>query len=164
MQLADLPDVLAIDRVSFPTPAQQGLYEHELQGNKLAHYQVLAAAQTLIGYAGFWMMVDEAHISTIAVHTKWRGRGLGELLLLNLLFLAGDLGATLATLEVRCRNVTAQSLYEKYQFELVGKRLRYYRDTGEDALLMSVQLKDDYYSETLALAKEALFTRLRSAG
>ncbi|MBE2201404.1 MAG: ribosomal protein S18-alanine N-acetyltransferase [Anaerolinea sp.] len=163
MTVDDIDVVRAIDRLSFPTPVKAGLYVHELTQNKMAHYQVLTAPEKIIGYTGFWMLADEAHVITIATHPKWRGRGLGELLLLNLLYLAGEAGATLATLEVRRSNTVAQALYQKYAFDVVGERPRYYQDTGDDALIMTVMLKDDYYARTLAQAKKALFMRLRGA-
>jgi ribosomal-protein-alanine N-acetyltransferase len=87
---------------------------------------------------------------------------LGELLLLNLLHLAGREAATLATLEVRRRNTAAQALYRKYRFQIVGERPNYYRDTGEDALLMTAYLNDAYYAAVLAPARARLWRRLSS--
>ncbi len=101
-------------------------------------------ARQVVGYAGFWYIVDEAHISTIAVHPEWRGRGAGEQVLTGLLERALDLGAVAATLEVRVSNTLAQNLYRKYAFEVVGRRKRYYRDNGEDALLMTAALQPNY--------------------
>lgn len=138
MVAADIPAVLEIDRLSFPTPATEQLFRNELTDNQLAHYQVLTHGETIIGYAGFWLIADEVHVSTIAVHPAERGRGRGEWLLLNLLLLACELAPLLVTLEVRRGNTTAQALYRKYAFEEVGVRRRYYRDTGEDAILMTV--------------------------
>ncbi len=144
MTVADIPAVLTIDRASFPTPAHEQLYYNELVDNQLSHYQVLTRAaengETILGYAGFWLIAGEVHISTIAVAPAERGRGLGEWLLLNLLRLACELDPLLITLEVRRGNTVAQALYAKYRFEEVGVRRRYYRDTGEDALLMTVDL------------------------
>jgi len=91
----------------------------------------------IIGYAGMWLMVDEAHITTIAIRNEWRGRGLGELLLASLLEMAMELGVERATLEVRVTNDTAQSLYRKYGFDRAGLRPRYYSDNNEDAYIMS---------------------------
>lgn len=96
------------------------------------------------GYSGFWYILDEAHISTIAVHPDWRGQGVGEHLFVAMLEKALDLGAVSATLEVRVSNERAQKLYRKYAFEVVGRRKRYYRDNGEDALLMTAELKGGY--------------------
>ncbi len=89
------------------------------------------------GYGGFWLMYDEAHISTLGVRPEWRGRGWGELLLLTMLEEAHRLGARVATLEVRVSNAPAQSLYLKYRFEQVGRRKGYYADNREDALIMT---------------------------
>ena len=98
----------------------------------------------VVGYGGFWFIVDEAHISTIAVHPDWRGQGVGEILFVNMLEQALDLGALTATLEVRVTNAPAQALYHKYEFEQTGRRKRYYRDNGEDALLMTAELHPGY--------------------
>ena len=94
---------------------------------------------SILGYGGFWLMAGEAHISTIAVRPEWRRRGIGELLLVAMLELAVELGADVATLEVRVSNVAAQSLYQKYGFAKVGLRPHYYRDRGEDALIMTTK-------------------------
>ncbi len=91
----------------------------------------------IVGYAGFWTMVDEAHLTTIAVRDAYRRRGLGELLLISVIHSAIQLKAQIITLEVRLSNKAAQALYEKYGFKAVGLRRSYYSDNGEDALLMS---------------------------
>ncbi|MCC7105562.1 MAG: ribosomal protein S18-alanine N-acetyltransferase [Chloroflexi bacterium] len=90
----------------------------------------------VVGYAGLWLMVDEAHITTIAVHPKYRGYGIGELLLLKLVDIAHEIGARWLTLEVRASNKVAQALYAKYSFREMGVRQRYYSDDSEDALVM----------------------------
>jgi ribosomal-protein-alanine N-acetyltransferase len=105
---------------------------------------VPVASRRVIGYGGFWFILDEAHVSTIAVHPDWRGQGIGERLLATMLEQALDLGAVTATLEVRVSNVRAQGLYRKYDFEVVGRRKHYYRDNGEDALLMTAQMGSGY--------------------
>ena len=97
----------------------------------------------MVGYAGFWLIVDEAHIGTIAVHPLWRQRGLGEKLLVTLLRQARELGAVLATLEVRPGNQAAQRLYRRHGFAEVGQRKRYYQDNGEDALLLTVRFQPE---------------------
>ena len=106
--------------------------------------ELAAAVRNVIGYAGFWFILDEAHISTIAVHPDWRGRRVGERLFVALLEQALDLGSITATLEVRVSNALAQGLYRKYHFEVVGRRKHYYRDNGEDALLMTAELRPGY--------------------
>lgn len=146
MTVADIPAVLIIDSLSFPTPAGEQLFINELTDNRLAFYQVLARTdegdEIVVGYAGFWNIADEIHISTIAVHPDERGRGHGEWLLLNLLLETCRMNPLLVTLEVRRSNSVAQALYRKYRFVEVGMRRRYYRDTGEDAILMTVDFAD----------------------
>lgn len=162
MRLPDLAVIRAIDQLSFPTPTKNSVFQYELSHNELAHYQVLCAAGVIVGYAGFWLMGDECHISTIAAHPDWRGQGLGELLLLNMLFMANEQAAQMVTLEVRQSNVTAQALYHKYQFAIVGGRRRYYKDTGEDALIMTREPMDGRYYQFLLQQKNTLFTRLQN--
>ena len=88
MELPDLEDVLQIDKHSFPTPAKPEIFRYELEENKIAEYHCLLEGDKIVGYDGFWVVGDEIHISTIAVHPNWRGKGLGELLLQNSLFIA----------------------------------------------------------------------------
>ena len=140
MTEADLPSVLEIDRLSFPIPWSERTYRFELKDNHAAQLKVAEVFEEgklrIIGYVGFWFIVDEAHISTLAVHPDYRGQGLGEQLLQNALDDAIMRGAKVATLEVRVSNRAAVSLYEKFGFETIGHRSRYYRDNNEDALLM----------------------------
>lgn len=96
-----------------------------------------SSTEFVIGIAGIWLMVDEAHITTIGLRNDFRGQGLGELLLIATIELAQRLNANVITLEVRVSNSIAQSLYRKYRFQEVGRRLRYYSDNGEDALIMT---------------------------
>lgn len=90
----------------------------------------------IVGYAGLWLMVDEAHVTTIASHPDVRGLGIGELLLLGLIERSLQIGARWLTLEVRVTNTVAQNLYRKYTFREMGLRRRYYSDNGEDAMVM----------------------------
>ncbi|MCS7055643.1 MAG: ribosomal protein S18-alanine N-acetyltransferase [Thermoflexales bacterium] len=92
----------------------------------------------VVGFAGMWMHVDEAHIATIATHPDWRRRGVGQRILINLLREAQRRHARVVTLEVRVSNFAAQQLYRKYGFEEVGRRKAYYQDNREDALLMTI--------------------------
>ena len=166
---ADMPAVMHIERRSFPTPTQEALYRYELTQNRLAHYQALTRLEeppqeVLLGYGGYWLIADEIHISIIAVEPALRGQGFGELLLLNMLFSAFDHNASLITLEVRENNRVAQALYHKYRFEEVGRRRRYYKDTGEDALLMTVSLETTPdYTTCLEQRWKALFRELAPA-
>ena len=91
----------------------------------------------IVGIAGFWMMVDEAHITTLAVRNAYRRQGIGERLLISIIEMAAQFNANVITLEVRVSNKQAQKLYEKYGFQKVGVRRAYYTDNGEDAVLMT---------------------------
>jgi [ribosomal protein S18]-alanine N-acetyltransferase len=165
MQLSDVDAAMAIERVSFPKAWQAGAYRYELTKNLMASYQVLVVHRgdqkaQLIGFSGYWLIAGEAHISTIATHPDWRGRGLGELLFLNMLYLAHDERADLLTLEVRAGNRVAQALYHKYNLVVVGERPRYYRDNNEDALIMTVEPLDKEYRRFLQGLRQRLFERL----
>ncbi len=137
MRVDDLPAVQAIEQASFTAPWPPHAYRSELESNRLAHYLVARAGDDVTAYGGMWLMVDEAHITTFAVHPAWRRRRIGERLLLAFLDLAADRRAHEATLEVRLSNLAARKLYEKYGFRPVGLRPRYYSDDGEDALIMT---------------------------
>lgn len=139
MTLDDLPAVHAIERASFTTPWPDDAYRSELQTNRLASYLVARIEDEVVAFAGIWLMVDEAHITTFAVHPAWRRRGIGERLLLAILDGAIARQAREATLEVRLSNVAARRLYEKFGFRPVGLRPRYYTDNGEDALIMTTE-------------------------
>lgn len=95
-----------------------------------------ATANPVVGYAGLWMMMDEAHITTIGVHPLYRGKRLGELMLVGLIDIAMQLGSSWLTLEVRVSNNVAQNLYRKYYFDVKGVRRKYYTDNDEDAYVM----------------------------
>jgi ribosomal-protein-alanine N-acetyltransferase len=117
----------------------------------------------IIGFAGIWMMVDEAHLVTIAIAPGQRGKGLGELLLVSATDLACILGASKMTLEVRVSNHVAQSLYRKYGYKNEGVRRRYYSDNGEDALIMTTDaLTSAYYQAHYQELKHALLSRVKA--
>ncbi len=117
----------------------------------------------IIGFAGLWLMVDEAHITTIAMHPDHRGRGLGEFLLVNLIDIAYTIGARWVTLEVRVSNHTAQNLYRKYGFREAGRRPRYYSDNQEDALIMwTDEINSPDYKQKFLALKSALFQKLET--
>ena len=94
-------------------------------------------SEYIVGFASFWLMANDAHITSIAVKNEYRGMGIGEALLISIIESATKLNAVVVTLEVRASNEVAQTLYNKYGFNVVGKRLRYYSDNGEDAVLMN---------------------------
>ena len=153
MRADDIPRVMAIDSLSFPNPWPETTYRFEISENPSAHLLVLEveaeqARTQVIGFAGYWFIIDEAHISTLAIHPDWRGRGMGQVLLRALLREAAWRGALSATLEVRRGNRVAQRLYERHGFAVVGRRLGYYSDNGEDALLMTTHEFDFPAAET----------------
>lgn len=116
----------------------------------------------VVGYAGIWLTLDEAHVTTLASAPEARRRGVGELLLNGLIDLSLELGARFLTLEVRVSNVGAQQLYLKYGFETRGKRPRYYTDNGEDALVMwTSDIATDEYQARLHHLRTALTERLQ---
>lgn len=110
----------------------------------------------ILGVAGMWLIVDEAHLTTIAVRSEYRGRGFGEVILVKALDITRQLGFRVMTLEVRVSNVAAQSLYKKYGFQTVGLRRRYYTDNNEDALIMTTD-------EIASPEFEARFAALKAA-
>lgn len=139
MRVDDLDVVQAIERASFSSPWPPNAYRSELETNRLASYLVVRVDGEIVAYGGMWLMVDEAHITTFAVHPAWRRQRIGERLLLAFLELAVVHRAHEATLEVRLSNLAARRLYEKYGFRPVGLRPRYYSDDNEDALIMTTE-------------------------
>ena len=157
MTFDDLPAVHAIEKSSFAVPWPNDAYRSELTTNRLASYIVARAADAVVGFAGLWVMVDEAHVTTFAVDPRWRRRGVGERLLLGLIDIAVARRAREATLEVRLSNMPARRLYEKYGFRPVGIRPRYYSDNGEDALIMTTEpLESADVRDRLAALRAAL--------
>jgi ribosomal-protein-alanine N-acetyltransferase len=136
MRLQDVGRVHAIDRMSFPTPWPRDAYYRELRENRLACYFVARVMQWVVGYAGMWVMLDEAHVTTIAVDPLYRRRHIGERLLVALIAEAIKRSARRVTLEVRRSNLTAQALYRQYGFKDIAIRKGYYSDNGEDAIIM----------------------------
>ena len=160
MRLEDLDEVQRIEEASFTTPWPPNAYRSELMTNRLASYLVARIDGRIVAYGGMWLMVDEAHITTFAVHPRWRRRGVGEWMLLGLLDRAVERRAREATLEVRLSNMPARRLYEKYGFRPVGIRPRYYSDNGEDALIMTTDaLESPAMRERLGGLRSALEAR-----
>ncbi len=157
MRLEDLEEVHRIEQASFSTPWPENAYRSELMTNRLASYLVARIDGRIVAYGGMWLMVDEAHITTFAVHPAWRRQRIGERLLLAFLDLARDRHAREATLEVRLSNLAARRLYEKYGFRPVGLRPRYYSDNNEDALIMTTEpLDQPALAARIAALREAL--------
>ena len=201
MTMSDVPRVIEIERLAYPSTWPPSAYRKELQDNRWAHYIVLRDKQiveeqtavpqepeksrktrpfplsllpnrpaaitpspdlaAIIGFAGLWLMVDEAHITTIAMHPGQRRRGLGEFLLVSLIDISYTIGAKWVTLEVRVSNYTAQNLYRKYGFREAGVRHRYYSDNQEDALIMwTDEINSDNYKKKFLELKSALLEKL----
>ncbi len=200
MTMSDVPRVIEIERLAYPSTWPPSAYRKELQDNRWAHYIVLrdkkiaeerlsvpdrdaeksrrvfplsllpsrpASTATspdqasIIGFAGLWLMVDEAHITTIAMHPGHRRHGLGELLLVSLIDIAYSIGAKWVTLEVRVSNYTAQNLYRKYGFREAGMRYRYYSDNQEDALIMwTDEINSPAYKQKYQELRAALMAKL----
>jgi len=182
MTLDDIENVLILDRLSFPTPWSARTYRHEINNPERSTMVVVEPTddsksangsnpegffrrvfspppiqpQThLMAYSGFWQIVEEAHISTIAVHPNWRGKKIGELLIWIMVREAMHRKAEMVTLEVRVSNTIAQNLYQKYGFEITGRRKGYYRDNHEDAYYMTVTpLNETYHTRLLEFGRD----------
>jgi ribosomal-protein-alanine N-acetyltransferase len=137
MRMADVAAVLEIERLSFSAPWPAFAFEQELTANRLAHYRVARLGDRVVAFGGIWLMVDDAHITTFGVHPEHRRRGIGRRLLLELADVALELGSARMTLEVRISNEPAQALYRSFGFVEGGRRVAYYSDDGEDALVMT---------------------------
>jgi len=178
MHLEDIGQVSRIDALSFSTPWSVGSYTFEISnahntGSRMIVLEqrqpempgwrhlwqrisgISRAKPVIVGYAGMWNISGEAHVSTIAVHPDWRGKGLGEVVFNGLLNLAVALDAEYSILEVRVSNESAQALYRKYGFEVVSRRKNYYRDNNEDAYLMNLNPLDVARLNTLTDALRA---------
>ncbi len=142
MSVHDVPTVLRIERASFPSAWSAESYARELR-NPTSYYIVCRWRGDIVGYAGMWVIEDESHVSTIAVHPGYRGRGLGEAMMLHLISIARTRGATRMTLEVREQNEIAQNLYVKLGFKVEGLIPGYYGDTGENAFVMAKDLTEE---------------------
>ena len=162
MVLEDLPQVVGIEKNSFPQPWSLNLFQHELTVNQIAHYRVVCRGDTVLGYVGIWLIVGEIHITTIAVQQDHRRKGIGDLLILSVIDLAEEHGAQCITLEVRESNLAARAMYRKYGFAGVGLRCRYYSETGEDAVLMSAEdINSAAFQDALQRLKQASARRQR---
>ena len=202
MTMPDVPRVIEIERLAYPSTWPPSAYRKELQDNRWAHYIVLRDKKiaegratvpviepekqrrifplsllpgrsattvptpdmaSIIGFAGLWLMVDEAHITTIAMHPNFRRLGLGEFMLVSLIDIAYSIGAKWVTLEVRVSNYSAQSLYRKYGFREAGLRHRYYSDNQEDALIMwTDEINSPAYKQKFQDLKSTLLAKLET--
>lgn len=159
MRPEDLEQVREIDRLSFSLPWPESAFQYELNANPAARLWVAEvewppAGRKLVGMIVIWLIADEAHIATLAVHPDFRGQGIGRRLLATALQEAIHKGANQAMLEVRAGNLAAQELYRRFGFEVKHRRPRYYRDNNEDALLMNLTGMDERYLEWLENVSE----------
>lgn len=136
MSIEHIDDVIKVEELSFKTPWSREALEFEVERNKCAKYRVMLRDGRVIAYGGMWIMLDEAHITNIAVHPEYRGFGCGSHLLEDMIEVARENGIKSMTLEVRVNNEAALALYKKYGFTDVAIRKGYYQDTGEDAIIM----------------------------
>ena len=141
MQVGDLRAVLEIEHASFSTPWSFQAFTAELRDNEYARYFCLEEDGRVIGYMGLWYIIDEGHITNVAIAPDHRNQGLGEVLIRSVMQAMIGEGMERMTLEVRVSNTTAKRLYEKLGFVAAGIRKGYYADTGEDALIMWVELR-----------------------
>jgi [ribosomal protein S18]-alanine N-acetyltransferase len=191
MQIDDIAEVSRVERQCFTNPWPQSAYRREIRNASNNYYVVLwhrpdredtrsrrpdnrgplgllpfvrrqeMATDTIVGFAGMWVLYDEAHVTTIGVSPQYRGLGLGELLLVDLFDKAIKRNAESVTLEVRVSNESAQALYHKYGFTRQGVRKRYYSDNGEDAYIMwSPSLRSAEYRERFETLRQELHERL----
>lgn len=140
MTLADIPRILEIELQSFTLPWSEEAFRLELTQNHFAKYVVAETEGRVIGYAGTWIIIDEAHVTNVAVDPAYRGHGIGEELMKQLMVVAIAHGAERMTLEVRVSNTVAQNLYGKMGFLSHGIRKGYYTDNNEDAMIMWAEL------------------------
>ncbi|SEO62174.1 ribosomal protein S18-alanine N-acetyltransferase [Paenibacillus sp. OV219] len=140
MTLDDVPTIVAIEQESFTSPWTEEAFVNELTNNHFARYMVMDYEGEVIGYGGMWTIMDEAHVTNVAVREQYRGFGLGTKLMVELQRTAVMFGAKRMTLEVRVSNEVAQRLYSKLGFEPSGIRPGYYSDNMEDALIMWAEL------------------------
>jgi ribosomal-protein-alanine N-acetyltransferase len=138
MRLEDVPAVHEIDTLSFSLPWPERSFHFELTENPVSRGWVAESDGRIAAMLVLWLIIDEAHIATIATHPDFRRQGIGEALMLAALVAAREEGAKRSFLEVRAGNLGAQALYRKYGFGVDGIRPGYYKDNNEDAILMSL--------------------------
>ncbi|MFD0621051.1 ribosomal protein S18-alanine N-acetyltransferase [Paenibacillus sp. GCM10027629] len=144
MQLEDIETIVELEHLAFTMPWTAEAFRNELTQNHFARYMVMELHDQIIGYGGMWTIIDEAHITNIAVRPEYRGRKLGARLLSELMKTASYMGMRKMTLEVRVSNTVAQGLYRKFGFSPAGVRPRYYSDNNEDAMIMWADIPEEW--------------------
>jgi [ribosomal protein S18]-alanine N-acetyltransferase len=139
ISIESIDRILALDRLCFGGLWSENSYHRELT-NDNSHFLGVTVdnsfSLTTIGFGCFWAILDEAHITLLGIHPDYQGQGLGQLLLRSILDRARKIEMARATLEVRASNHGAIHIYEKFGFETVGRRKKYYQDNGEDGIIM----------------------------
>lgn len=143
MNWLDVEDVTRVEEASFAIPWTKEAFMNEMLRNEQAVYFVAVSERRVIGFIGVWQIVDEGHITNIAVLPEYRGQGIGHALLAQLVAFAREKDLAGLTLEVRVSNVGAQKLYEQFGFVQAGRRRRYYQDNNEDAFIYWAKLGSD---------------------
>ena len=144
MTLEDIPAVIVLDKLSFSLPWPERSFRFELTDNPASRCWVVELDGKVVGMIVAWMLVDEAHIATISTHPDHRRQGIGRKLLTHALRYMSKEGAVSSFLEVRENNIAAQEMYRKFGYEAVGRRKKYYKDTDEDAILMTLNGLDKF--------------------
>ena len=141
MEERDLDAIMEVEKQCFTLPWSREAFYNEIHQNRFAHYLILEEDNKVIGYCGAWLVVDEAHITNIAVLPAYQGRGLGKVLLSSMIKECMLQAIKRMTLEVRESNLVAQSLYKKLGFVEGAIRKNYYSDNQEDAIVMWVNIE-----------------------
>jgi [ribosomal protein S18]-alanine N-acetyltransferase len=139
MTVEDIPAVIELDQKSFSLPWPERSFRFELTDNPASRCWVADLDGKVVAMIVVWLIVDEAHVATLATHPDYRRQGIGKRLLAHALRHMIQDGARSSFLEVRESNVAAQEMYRKFGYEVTGRRRRYYRDNDEDAILMSLE-------------------------
>ncbi|ANU26406.1 ribosomal protein S18-alanine N-acetyltransferase [Planococcus versutus] len=142
MTIDDVERVYEIERLSFTLPWTKEAFYYEMNDNEHAHYVIAETDEEIVGYCGMWLVLDEAHVTNIAIHPDYRGKKMGGGLMQAAIDAAKENGAVLMTLEARVSNTVAQNLYRKLGFKNGGIRKRYYTDNYEDAIVMWVNFDE----------------------
>ncbi|MBP2259035.1 ribosomal-protein-alanine N-acetyltransferase [Virgibacillus campisalis] len=143
MEVKDIPQVMEVELASFQTHWPEDIFHQEVVENQHAHYFVMVLDNKIIGYAGLWIVLDDAQITNIAILPKFRGNKLGEKLFQYVAYQAMKNGVKRLSLEVRKSNVIAQKMYRKFGLVPGGIRKNYYTDDQEDAIVMWVKLNEE---------------------
>jgi len=136
MKIDDIENVVEVENDCFSIPWSRDSFIREITENHLAIYLVAKVEEKAVGYIGVWKIMNEGHITNVAVHSSFRRQGIGQMLISELLSLCEKQEMDCFTLEVRATNAPAQALYQKFGFKEIGRRKGYYQDNGEDAVIM----------------------------